>query len=265
MITLSSDFGSPYPGAMKGVILQITDTRLVDVAHDLPRQDPRAGAFWLREILPHFPPAVHLAVVDPGVGTDRDALLIRAGGHALVGPDNGVLVPVAEELAGSDAFDVFRIRGGDGDAEGSAAWLPTPASATFHGRDVFASAAARVEQVGVDGVEDDESFEPVEEYEAVELPDPTVQEDGATGTVLAVDAFGNVITNIPGEHVEEQFGSHIEAGAVAAPVRQSYAEVDPGQRLVTIGIHGNVELAVNKGRGDRSFGVGVGDRIRLSW
>ncbi|MDL0137082.1 SAM-dependent chlorinase/fluorinase, partial [Halobacterium salinarum] len=71
MITLSSDFGSPYPAAMKGVVLQTTDARLVDIAHDLPRQDVRAAAFWLREVVPYFPPAVHLAVVDPGVGTDR--------------------------------------------------------------------------------------------------------------------------------------------------------------------------------------------------
>jgi S-adenosylmethionine hydrolase len=265
MITLSSDFGSPYPGAMKGAILQMTDTRLVDIAHDLPRQDPLAGAFWLREILPSFPPAVHLAVVDIGVSTDRDAVVVRAGGHALVGPDNGVLVPVAEALAGEDSFDVFRVREGDSDTEDPAAWLQTPETVTFQGRDLFAPAAARVEQVGADGIVDDEGFEPIEEYEAVELPTPTVQEDGATGTVLAVDASGNVITNIPGEHVEERFGSHVEAGAVAAPVRRSYAEVDPGQRLVTIGSHGNVELAVNQGRGDRSFGVGVGDRIRLSW
>jgi len=265
MITLSSDFGSPYPGAMKGVILRMTDTRLVDIAHDLPRQDARAGAFWLREILPSFPPAVHLAVVDPGSGADRDALVIRAGGHALVGPDNGVLVPVAEALAGGDGVEAFRIREGDGDTDDPAAWPPAPSRTSFHGRDVFAPAAARVEQIGIDAIGDDEWFEPIEAYETVELPEPTVQDDSVTGTVLAVDEFGNVITNIPAEHIEGQFGSHVEAGAVAAPVRRSYAEVDPGQRLVTIGSHGNVELAVNQGRGDRSFGIGVGDRVRLSW
>ena len=124
MITLSSDFGSPYPAAMKGVILEMTDTRLVDVAHDLPRQDTRAGAFWLRQVLPYFPPAVHLAVVDPGVGSERDALVVRAGEHALVGPDNGVLVPVAAELAGDDGFEVFRIREGDGSPEDPLVWPP---------------------------------------------------------------------------------------------------------------------------------------------
>jgi len=264
MITLSSDFGSPYPAAMKGVLLRMTDTRLVDVAHDLPRQDARAGAFWLREVLPYFPPAVHLAVVDPGVGTEQEAIVIRAGGHALVGPDNGVLVPVAETLA-DDEFEVFRIGTGEDGADDPATWPPTAAGSTFHGRDIFAPAAATVQERGIDAFEADGAFEPIEEYETMELPEATVQADGASGTVLAVDQFGNVITNIPGDAIESEFGSHVEAGAVVAPVRRSYAEVEPGQRLVTIGSHGNVELAVNRGRGDRSFGVGVGDRVRLSW
>ena len=99
MITLTSDFGSPYPAAMKGVLCTDTDARLVDIAHDFPRQDVRTTAFWLREVLPYFPPATHLVVVDPGVGTDRAALVIRAGEHVLVGPDNGVLAPVARRLA----------------------------------------------------------------------------------------------------------------------------------------------------------------------
>src|SRR6056297_3613778 len=123
MITLASDFGTPYPAAMKGVMLQRTDARLVDVAHDFPRQDVRTAAFWLREVLPTFPPAVHLVVVDPGVGTDRAALAIRAGDHAFVGPDNGVLLPAARALADGADLDVFEVAHGD------------PASTTFHGRD----------------------------------------------------------------------------------------------------------------------------------
>ena len=95
MITLSSDFGAPYPAAMKGVIARACDARLVDVSHEFPRQDVSTAAFWLTQTLPYFPPAVHCVVVDPGVGTDRDALVVRAGEHALVGPDNGVLLPAA--------------------------------------------------------------------------------------------------------------------------------------------------------------------------
>jgi len=263
MITLTSDFRSPYPGAMKGVICQLTDARLVDIAHDLPRQDVRSSGFWLREVVPYFPPAVHLAVIDPGVGTDREALVVRAGEHALVGPDNGVLLPAAEQLA--EGVEVFRVREGTGPEVDTLAWPPNPASSTFHGRDVFAPAAAVVQEVGVDSIEDDDGFEPVAEYERLTFPQPSVEADGATGEVLAVDGFGNVITNVPGEHVSHLFGAEIAVDGASTPVRQSYAYLAPGDRLVTVGSHGNVELAVNQGRGDEAFGLSPGDTVELSW
>ncbi|MFB6309231.1 MAG: S-adenosyl-l-methionine hydroxide adenosyltransferase family protein [Haloarculaceae archaeon] len=257
MITLSSDFGSPYPAAMKGVMLQRTDARLVDVSHDFPRQDVRTAAFWLTQTLPYFPPAVHLVVVDPGVGTDRDAVVVRAGEHALVGPDNGVLLPAARELAGttggSDEFEVFVVDPGD------------PASTTFHGRDVFAPTAAEVHERGVDTFEEGERFAPAGEYVDLAFPEPTVREDGADGEVLAVDDFGNAITNVPGDVLDGRFGGSVTVAGSTAPVRRTYAAVDPGDRLVTVGSHGNVELAVNRGRGDDAFGVTAGDAVSISW
>jgi S-adenosylmethionine hydrolase len=251
MITLSSDFGSPYPAAMKGVILQSTDAQLIDVAHDFPRQDVRASAFWLREVLPYFPPAVHLVVVDPGVGTDRKAVVVRTGSHAIVAPDNGVAIPAARELAGD--VEVFEIH------------VEDPASSTFHGRDVFAPAAARVHEIGVDALETDDGLTSIEAYESLSFPEPTLSEGGASGTILAVDDFGNAITNVPGEAVAGEFGGEIAVDGEKAPLRRSYAVVDPGQRLVTVGSHGNVELAVNQGRGSEAFGVESGDSIQLSW
>ncbi|WP_423745503.1 SAM-dependent chlorinase/fluorinase (plasmid) [Haladaptatus sp. SPP-AMP-3] len=245
MITLASDFGTPYPAAMKGVLLQRTDARLVDVAHDFPRQDVRATAFWLREVLPYFPPAVHLVVVDPGVGTDRAALVVRAGEHALVGPDNGVLIPVARELADADRFDVFRVNYENAD------------SATFHGRDVFAPAAARVHEAGVDALDGLEGVVPTEEFEDLRFPDPTVRDRSATGELLVVDDFGNAITNVPGEFLDGV--DEIEVNGLSVPVEPSYAHVGPGERLVTVGSHGNVELAVNRGRGDEAFGVAASE------
>ncbi|QSG06994.1 SAM hydrolase/SAM-dependent halogenase family protein [Halapricum desulfuricans] len=251
MITLSSDFGSPYPAAMKGVILRASDARLVDVSHQFPRQDVEAAAFWLREILPYFPPAVHCVVVDPGVGTERAAIVIRAGEHALVGPDNGVLVPVARELAGD--FEVFEVEYDD------------PGSVTFHGRDVFAPAAATVHEAGVDGFEREDGFVEADSFADLSFPEPVEREDGVTGEVLVVDDFGNAITNIPGEHLEGQFGSDVTVNGVWAPARRTYAAVGPDKRVVTVGSHGNVELAVNQGRGDKRFSVGPGARVRLRW
>jgi len=253
MITLSSDFGSPYPAAMKGVILQESDARLVDVSHELPRQDVRAAAFWLREVLPYFPPAVHCVVVDPGVGTDRAAVVARVGDHAIVAPDNGVALPVARVLAGEgDVIEVFEIDVGD------------PESATFHGRDVFAPMAATVHEIGVDALHDAEGLVRADDYEDLTFPRATVGETGASGEVLVVDDFGNAITNIPGEAIADRFGEQVHINAGPVPVRRTYAAVEPGQRLVTVGSHGNVELAVNRGRGDEAFRLAVGDRVELT-
>ncbi|WP_135851797.1 SAM hydrolase/SAM-dependent halogenase family protein [Halorussus salinus] len=258
MITLASDFGTPYPAAMKGVMLQRTDARLVDVAHDFPRQDVRTAAFWLREVLPYFPSAVHLAVVDPGVGTERAALAIRAGDHALVGPDNGVLLPAARELADrTDAteIEVFEVEYLD------------PASSTFHGRDVFAPAAAEIHEEGVERFHEREDVVPVGEYEDLRFPDPDIEDgaavgDGiAVGEVLVVDDFGNAVTNLPGELLGDR--ESVSVNGESAPVARAYAQLPAGDRLVTVGSHGNVELAVNRGRGDDAFGVAVGNEVRV--
>ena len=257
MITLSSDFGSPYPAAMKGVIADRTDARLLDVSHDFPRQDVRATAFWLREILPYFPPAVHLVVVDPGVGTDRAALAVRAGGHVLVGPDNGVLVPAARELAGvadeSAGIKVFEYA------------YDEPASVTFHGRDVFAPAAATVHELGPRSFEADDRFTPIDDYVDLSFPASTIREDGADGEVLVVDGFGNAITNVPGDVLGGHFGESVTVNGTWATAGRTYADVERGNRLVTVGSHGNVELAVNQGRGDERFSVSPGSRVRLRW
>jgi len=258
MITLSSDFGSPYPAAMRGVVLQRTDARLVDVSHEFPRQDVRAAAFWLREILPHFPPATHLVVVDPGVGTDRAAIAVEAGEHVLVGPDNGVLLPAARELADSEANDALRVHEIDyEDAE----------SSTFHGRDVFAPAAADIhgswtaERTLPDAVDGLGDVTPTDGFVDLELPDPTIDDDAVRGEVLVVDDFGNAITNVPGYVLEGLDEVRVDGRAV--PAVETFAEVPEGQWLATVGSHGNVELDVNRGRGDEAFGVEAGDSVQL--
>lgn len=251
MITLSSDFGWPYPAAMRGVIASDSDARMIDICHEFPRGDVRTAAFWLREVLPYFPPSVHLVVVDPGVGTDRAVLAIRAGEHALVGPDNGVLVPAARELG--EPFEAFEL--GEFDA----------ASATFHGRDVFAPLATRVHDHGVASMGALEDLEPRQDISSVEFPTPVVEHDTVHGEVLVVDGFGNAITNIPGGHVTDRLGSGVTVNGESFPAARSYAAVGPGEELVTIGSHGNVELAVNGGRGDVAFGVEPGDTVMLAF
>lgn len=252
MITLSSDFGSPYPAAMKGVILQLSDARLVDVTHDFPRQDVRTAAFWLREVIPYFPSAVHLVVVDPGVGTDRKPIVVDTGDHQLVGPDNGVLLPVARRL----------VRGTGGTEEDLAVYeipVENPESATFHGRDVFAPAAAAVHETGLAALD----YPTLDEYEDLAFPEPDTDGDEFRGEVLVVDGFGNAITNVPGGELDPYWNDELSVNGENVPVRRTYAAVSPGDRLVTVGSHGNVELAVNRGRGDDAFGVEPGSTVEL--
>lgn len=254
MITLASDFGTPYPAAMKGVIVDRCEARLVDVGHEFPRQDVTATAFWLTQILPEFPPAVHLVVVDPGVGTDRSALVVRAGEHVLVGPDNGVLYPPARALAETAS---------DTDIDSYEIAVKDPRSATFHGRDVFAPAAAMVHDIDPDRLSELDSLSSADETADLKLPDPDIEANRAVGEVIAVDDFGNVITNVP----SEVLASHetVDVDGERRPVVPSYAHADVGTPVVTVGSHGNVEFAVNRGRGDEAFALNSGDTVRIGF
>ena len=280
MITLTSDFGSPYPAAMKGVIRRQTRAELIDIAHDLPRGDPRAAAFWLRFVLPEFPPAVHCAVIDPGVGTDRDALVVRAGRHVLVAPDNGLAMPAARVLAAEDGgVEDDAESADDRDVETFVVDVDDPASATFHGRDVFAPTAARIREAvdgGLANATSDELDALLAEMDdlsrttdAVDLvfPEPTVEREGGgdpvavDGEVLVVDRFGNVVTNVPGELIRGR--DWVRVNDDLTPVAETFGAVDPGDRLVTVGSHGYVECDVNDGRGDGAFDLRPGDAVRI--
>jgi len=256
MITLASDFGSPYPAAMRGVLLERDpDARLVDVSHELPRQDVPGAAFWMREVVPYFPPAVHLVVVDPGVGTDRAAIAVAAGEHVFVAPDNGVVVPAARELAGENS---------DGDGQGLRVWEiddADAASSTFHGRDVFAPAAGDLHRLGIEEFAALDSVERVDDFETLSLPEATPTSYGADGEVLTVDDFGNVITNVPGGFLEGV--ETVRVNGQAVPAVETFAGVPPGQWLATVGSHGYVECDVNRGRGDEAFGLEPGDDVVL--
>ena len=249
MITLSSDFNTVYPAAMRGVLASHTDARLIDIEHHLPRQDVRSSAFWLREVIPYFPPAVHLVVVDPGVGTDRAVLVVEAGEHRFVAPDNGVVIPAARAI--SEELTMWHLESYDA------------TSSTFHGRDVFAPLAAIVHDTpnwtcaDIDGLTQTDSF--------VDLSIPTAHKSDGTvhGEVIAIDTFGNVITNIPASDVRGQVEEIVRVEGQRLPFVPAYAFVPPGEPLATIGSHGHLELAVNQRRGDEWFGLEVRDRITV--
>jgi len=222
-------------------------------------------------VLPEFPPAVHCAVIDPGVGTDRDALVVRAGSHVLVAPDNGLAMPPARALA--------REKEQDENIEAFVVDVGEPASETFHGRDVFAPTAARI-RTALDDNPAKATPEAVSETLAamddlspatdpvdLVLPDPSVERDDAgdpvavDGEVLAIDRFGNVVTNVPGELIRGR--DWVRINGELTPVAETFGAVDSGDRLVTVGSHGYVECDVNDGRGDGAFDLRPGESVRL--
>ncbi|MEF8780789.1 MAG: SAM-dependent chlorinase/fluorinase, partial [Haloferacaceae archaeon] len=196
--------------------------------------------------------------------------------HALVGPDNGSLIPPARALSGSVSrpdtaaassggtadpdegppFEVFQYR------------IEDPASATFHGRDVFAPLAARVHEAGIDDLEAVDGLEPTDSFVDLRFPEPEpVERSGGSehvvGEVLVVDGFGNAITNLPGELARGRDLAVVNG--VAAPVVETFADVEPGRQLVTVGSHGYLECDVREGRGDEAFGLEPGDRIAVEF
>lgn len=247
-VTLLTDFGDagPYVGSVKGVLLSRTRAPVVDLTHAVPRHDVLFAAFYLASAAPYFPEGtVHCAVVDPGVGTERRGIAVRAGGQFLVGPDNGLLVPVAEELGEVEVREIGLELG--------------PVSPTFHGRDVFAPTAARLSE-GLDFREVGREVEP----ETAEL---FVHEetDGWIRTRVAfVDRFGNVVTGIPAEALEGEW-FEVEATGSRFEVRrvETYGEAEEGELALLEGSTGLTELAVNRGSGARATGAEPGEEILI--
>jgi S-adenosylmethionine hydrolase len=238
---------------MKGVILGICPSaRFVDLSHAVEPGDVRGGALLLWSAVPYFPAGtIHLAVVDPGVGGDRDPLAIRSGGQAFVGPDNGLLWAAAARVGVPQARRI----------ENPAYRLPH-VSHTFHGRDVFAPATAHLAL----GVPWESLGAPVPEPVRWELPVAQVTPEGITGEVLAVDRFGNVITNLtPGDLAPLGESWRMEVGpVVAVGPAAHYGAAGEGEPLVVLGSLGFYEMAVNRGNAAARYGVRRGDRVRTS-
>ena len=196
IITLLSDFGltDPYVAEMKGVILSTNpDLRIVDVSHGIERHNIAMGSFILETALPYFPQgSIHLAVVDPGVGTERRPLVVLCKLGVLVGPDNGLLVRATERLGFKAAYQIDSRR-----------FKGEKVSATFHGRDLFGRMAANL----ADGLRPDTVGAVVNELVRLDIPSVGVSDEGMTCTILHVDSFGNVILNL-GEKEFLRLGLH---------------------------------------------------------
>jgi S-adenosylmethionine hydrolase len=246
LVTLLTDFGTSdsYVAEVKGALLSAAPgVVLVDVTHMVPPGDVRAGAYLLGRVWHRFPwGTVHLAVVDPGVGTERAALAVGAHGHYFVGPDNGLLTLVLR------------------DAEVQVVILPTPdgASPTFHGRDVFAPAAAAL-AAGAPLAQVGEPFTGIPQR--LVYTEPHHEGKSVVGQVVYVDRFGTLVTNLTPELVPDYAVLEVE-GLEVGPLRRTFGDVPTGGLVAYLGSGGQVEIAVRDGSAARRLGMGVGGRIR---
>ena len=243
IITLLTDFGTVdgYVGEMKGVLLSgLPDAEIVDITHDIPPQDIERARLVVARVWRRFPEGtIHIAVVDPGVGSTRAALAVSSEGRYLLGPDNGVLSPA---LLTSSARVVE---------------LPIAvhASTTFHGRDVFAPAAVALARGEAFDALGNEVQSPV----VRRTPEPTRRVDGALdGEVIIVDRFGNAVTNLVGMR-----GGTIEVAAARIAVRRTYAEVESGELVAVVGSTGFIEIAVRDGNAAELLRLSRGSPVTL--
>ena len=267
VITFLSDYGQldEFVGVCHGVMVRrCPDARIIDLTHSIPRHDVRSGAIVLRSALPYLPAGVHLAVVDPGVSAvgrhARRAVALRTveRDHLLVGPDNGLLMPAAERLAGvAEAVDI---------GESSERLLPV--SRTFHGRDVFAPVAAALAA----GEPLSSVGEPLEtqQLRRLGLPSAHVEDGVLTAHVLRGDTFGNLILDaadeqlaalgaMPGDTLTITHAGAIRTARYAA----TFAEVTPGELLIYEDATRMVALAVNRGSAAELLGAGADDELTV--
>lgn len=254
VITLLTDFGlrDAFVGTMKGVILGICpEARIVDLSHGIAPQRIEEGAFVLRTAYTYFPAGtVHVAVVDPGVGGERRAVIVETAGYRFVGPDNGIFAHVYARESDLRVVSVTETR----------YFLPK-ISNTFHGRDVFAPVAAHLAL----GAPVSDFGPEIDDYDTGTLTEPVAREGGITGRVLHIDHYGNIITDIDEslflETTREKRYQIRLAGRVLDRVNASYDEAAAGAPLAVLDSAGLLEIAVNGSSAAEALGVSTGERV----
>ena len=258
IITLTTDFGTrdAYVAEMKGVMLEIAATtghtlHLIDVTHQVAAHDVTEAALALDAAVPYFPRgAIHLAVVDPGVGTARRGLVVRTEGALFVGPDNGLFTPFLEQ---SMPWEAWKLEAEE--------YRRARVSRTFHGRDIFAPAAAHL-AAGVGP----QQFGPAVR-DPVRLAWPTVRavSGAVAGAVLHVDRFGNLVTSIRGEALDDVGqGARIRLAGRPLPLVSTYGELAEGQAGALVGSSGRLEIAVREGSAAARFRARRGTPVVVS-
>ncbi|RCJ28451.1 hypothetical protein A6770_23590 [Nostoc minutum NIES-26] len=238
VLTLLSDFGDRdvYVGVMKGVIAQINPKlTIVDLTHQIPPQDIVAARFCLMNAYPYFPvETVHVAVVDPGVGSRRRAIAVEFAQGFLVGPDNGIFSGVLSQSPAIAAVELTNLN----------YWRTQEPSKTFHGRDIFAPVAAHL----ANGVSLEQLGQEIDPATLVQLDIGNCKETatGVMGCIQYIDRFGNLVSNIPGSYVQGKTW-FVQAVGLTIPGGETYSDVETGEAIALVGSHGWVEIAINSG------------------
>mgnify|MGYP001817960312 FL=1 len=244
VITITTDFGhkGPFVAVMKGVILgRFPDAKIIDLAHDIPAQWPPEAGFWVSRSFRWFPQgSIHLAIVDPGVGTERDILLVECEGHIFLAPDNGLLAQVLDTC---ESPRVYRLDTQNLD-------LPQP-SATFHGRDIFAPVAA---DLASGRLEVRAIAEETSDWTPGWIEEPLVTDDKITGVVVTVDTFGNLISNIDAALIAGLREPVADIAGHQIAMLTTYGRAQPGEYLALINSFGVVEVA--RAEGSAADGLG---------
>ncbi|MCB1195761.1 SAM-dependent chlorinase/fluorinase [bacterium] len=256
IITLTTDFGynNWFVGTMKGVILSIApDATIVDLNNEIYNFDVNAAAFSLAASYAYFPKGtIHVAVVDPGVGGTRRALAVKAGGHFFIAPDNGILTPILEHAESIEAYAIENEE-----------FLLKPVSATFHGRDIFAPAAAHVTNGTPLSKFGRKVIDPVT-LEALHVN--RVEKNLYEGEIAWIDRFGNLITNVPASYVDGARSVEVLFAVIARRfigMNTSYDSVPAGKPAVLVGSTGYLEIGINQGSAAETFGLNRRCRFRL--
>ena len=256
IITLMTDFGTSdhYVGVMKGVILNINpQAQIVDITHAIPPQDIYGAAFLIDSAHRYFPPgAIHVIVVDPGVGSERGAIVCQTETAYFVCPDNGILTHI---LRNEEHIHTVAV-------ENAAYFLPQ-VSNTFHGRDIFAPVAAHLSR----GIPIDKLGSPVARPVQLPIPKPQVTDKAIVGHIVWIDSFGNLVTDIsPGilESLEERNSVVICAGSARIDhLNRSYAESAVGEALAIVGSFNRLEISINQGNAAQVLDLKQGDTITI--
>ncbi|MFQ6074156.1 MAG: S-adenosyl-l-methionine hydroxide adenosyltransferase family protein [Candidatus Bathyarchaeia archaeon] len=260
IITLLSDFGlkDPYVAEMKAVILSICpEARIVDISHEIEKFNIRMGAFVLASAAPYFPKGtIHVAVVDPGVGTKRRPILVVTKRAFYVGPDNGLLMLSGRREGISRVYHVTNKR-----------FMLSRISRTFHGRDIFAPTAANLAK----GRAPSECGPEINDYVVPKFAEPRLSRNVLLGEVLHIDDFGNVITNVSIKELEkmsikegDMLRVKLKEDVLTLKLCTAYGEVKAKQPLAIIGSHGFLEISVNLGNAAKRFRVETGETVQLS-